>query len=160
MRRCSIIRCRETYFPGPLWQRHLTLHLQFASLILLATCLPSQLTAKTPPSPASDPGYISALATADRYLQAWQSVDAESGMALLTAHAKEKVTTEMLEELFSATGPRAYEIGHGKLVRRGRYEFPVVQMGPTVESKRTRRHFATIVIANTGHNDWAVDKLP
>lgn len=74
--------------------------------------------------------YASALATADRFLQAWQTGDAENGMVLLTGHAKEKVSREDLEAFFSASAPAAYEIARGKPLRRGRYEFPVVLLDP------------------------------
>jgi len=103
--------------------------------------------------------YVSALATADRFLQAWQAGDAENGMALLTSHAKEKATSEVLDEFFSNPGANAYEINHGKQLRGGRYEFPVVMIsgGP---NRHAHRRFSTIVVIHTGNNDWAIDKLP
>jgi hypothetical protein len=107
-----------------------------------------------------DPNYLFALATANRYLQAWQSSDVETGMALLTSHAKEKTTTDILEDTFSTPGPLAYEIGRGKMLRHGRYEFPVVLVGPGLVSKRPRRRFSNMVVLNTGSHDWVVDKLP
>jgi hypothetical protein len=119
----------------------------------------SPLAAKTRPS-ALEPGYIRALAAADRLLQAWQSGDVESGMALLTTHAKETATTDVVERFFSSTTPSGYEIGHGKLLKRGRYEFPVVLLTGATNDRRARRRFSSIVIVDTGHNDWAVDKLP
>jgi hypothetical protein len=117
------------------------------------------LAAKTRPAPALDPGYVPALAAADHFLQAWQSGDIENGMALLTSHAKKKATPEILERFFSNPGPSAYEIGRGKLLKRGRYEFPVSLVSGTSKNSRTR-HFSSIVVVNTGNNDWAVDKLP
>lgn len=72
-------------------------------LIFLCVALPlSTVAGKTQRTPPLDPGYLFALATADHYLQAWQSGDVETGMALLTNHAKEKVTTDILEDVFSA----------------------------------------------------------
>ncbi|MBZ5682051.1 MAG: hypothetical protein LAO24_18285 [Acidobacteriia bacterium] len=130
-------------------------------LIFLCVALPlSTVAGKTQRTPPLDPGYLFALATADHYLQAWQSGDVETGMALLTNHAKEKVTTDILEDVFSAPGPLAYEIGRGKMLRHGRYEFPVVLVGPALGSKRARRRFSQIVVLNTGNNDWTIDKLP
>jgi len=120
----------------------------------------SSATAKTKRIPPLDPNYLLALGTANRYLQAWQSGDVETGTALLSSHAKEKVTTEILDDTFSAPGPLAYEIGRGKMLRRGRYEFPVVLVGPALASKHARRRFSNIVILNTGNYDWTVDKLP
>jgi hypothetical protein len=134
-----------------------------ARLLLIAACtfllLPSA-PAKTQRNPSSDPNYLLALASANRYLQAWQSGDMETGMALLTSHAKAKVTTDVFEDIFSAPGPLAYEIGRGKMLGRGRYEFPVVLLGPAMTSKHTRCRFSNIVVLNSGNNDWTIDKLP
>jgi hypothetical protein len=128
-----------------------------AFILFLALLLAA---AKTQHPPALDPGYLFALATADRYLHAWQAGDVETGMVLLTAHAKEKVTTDMLEDTFSASGPLAYEIGRGKMLKAGRYEFPVALVGPALTSKHARRRFSSIVVLHSGNNEWAVDKLP
>ena len=84
----------------------------------------------------------------------------ENGLSLLTGHAKEKVTADALEEFFSARGPLAYEIDHGKMLKRGRYEFPVVLVSGAAKNMRVRRRFSSIVVVNTGNNDWALDKLP
>jgi hypothetical protein len=125
-----------------------------ASLFLLL--LP--LAARTPPAPGLEPGYVSALAAADRFLQAWQSGDVENGMVLLSSHAREKATSDVVEKFFSDAGPSAYEIGRGRRLMRGRYEFPVVLVAPS--KNHARRRFSSIVIVDTGRNDWAVDKLP
>ncbi len=113
--------------------------------------------------------YAAALATADRFLQAWQAGDTENGIVLLSGHAKEKVSRENLEAFFSGSAPAAYEIGRGKPVRRGRYAFPVTLLGapsaasstaPAAKPGRLHRRFSSIVVLNTGNNEWAVDKLP
>jgi hypothetical protein len=116
--------------------------------------------AKTQRTSPLDPGYIAALAAADRYLQAWQSGDMELGLTLLSGRAKETVTADDLERIFSAASPHSYEIGRGKLLKRDRYEFPVVLVSPAQSNSRVHRRFSTIVVVNTGNNDWAVDKLP
>jgi hypothetical protein len=139
---------RHIAFPR-LW---LSLSLCFLFLLPLA--------AKTKPTAALDPGYVPALAAADRLLQAWQSGDAESGMVLLTTHAKQAATPEVVERFFSDPGPSAYEITRGKLLKNGRYEFPVVLVIGTTKNSHPRRRFSSIVVVNTGHKDWAVDKLP
>lgn len=104
--------------------------------------------------------YISALATADRLLQAWQAADAESGLVLLTSHAKERATRDALDGFFSSEGPSAYEIGRGKPLRGGRYQFPVVLLTGTASGRRAHRRFSSILVVRTGDKDWAVDKLP
>lgn len=80
-------------------------------------------------------------------------------MALLTTHAKQSTTSDEIEKFFSSPGISSYEITRGKLLHRGRYAFSValVEMDP---QQHARRHFSSIVVINTGNNDWAVDKLP
>jgi hypothetical protein len=132
------------------------------SLLVFTSLLLSSLAAKTPPASTFDPSYLPALAAADHFLQAWQTGDVENGMALLTSHAREKVTTDVLEGFFSNSNLSlaAYEIEHGKLLKHGRYEFPVVFVSAESKNARAHRRFSSIVIVDTGHNDWAVDKLP
>ncbi|HEY1658961.1 MAG TPA: hypothetical protein VGG14_11485 [Candidatus Sulfotelmatobacter sp.] len=127
------------------------------SLLLVAQQSAYSATA-APPVPASLPDYLSALSAADHFLQAWQAGDTENGMSLLTSHAKKAVTTEIVEEFFSNEPPAAYEIEHGKVLSRGRYEFPVVLM--TAKHNRIHRQFSSIIVLDTGGNDWAIDKLP
>lgn len=140
--------------------RRAAFRLQLTSLALCVSALVSPLAAKTRPAAALGPDYLPALAAADRFLQAWQSGDVENGMALLTSHAKEKATTDVLETFFSNSGPAAYEIDRGKLLKRGRYEFPVVLVPDAAKNGHARRRFSSIIVVNTGNNDWAVDKLP
>jgi len=115
-------------------------------------------------TPALDPGYAAALAAADHFLQAWQSGDAESGAALLTSHAKDESTSAALDKFFESADPvsgnRAYEIGRGKMLKRGRYEFPVVMIGDAATNRHSRRSSSRIIVVNTGHSDWAIDRLP
>jgi hypothetical protein len=126
-------------------------------LMLCASLLVSTSAAATRPA-ALDTGYVAALAAADHFLQAWQAGDVESGIVLLTSQVKEKATTDAVDKFFSSARPSAYEIGRGKLLKRGRYEFPVVLVSNS--KNRGRRRFSSIVIVDTGKNDWAVDKLP
>ena len=128
------------------------------SLVNIAV-LPLPVAAKSRADLPLDSGYISALAAADRLLQAWQTGDVEHGMAMLTSHAKQSASSDQVEKFFSNAGSASYEIAGGKLLHRGRYEFPVALVDAG-SSRHVRRHFSTIVVVNTGNNDWAVDKLP
>jgi hypothetical protein len=129
-------------------------------LLILCVSLPLlPLAARTRPA-ALDSAYVPALSAADHFLEAWHSGDVESGMVLLTLHAKETATTQAVEKFFSGSDPSAYEIGRGKLLKRGRYEFPVVLVSGSAGSTRLHRRFSSIIVVNTGNNDWAVDKLP
>jgi hypothetical protein len=127
--------------------------------LILCVSLPLLPLAAGTRSAGLDSGYIPALAAADHFLQAWQSGDVETGMALLTSHAKEAATTDVVEKFFFNSDPAAYEIDRGKLSKRGRYEFPVVLVSST-EKTHMHRRFSSIIVVNTGNNDWAVDKLP
>jgi hypothetical protein len=105
-------------------------------------------------------GYGSALAVANRLLEAWRIGDLEVGMSLLSSRAKETIPETEIEAFFSTPGPSAYEITRGKLSRRGGYEFPVALIASPVGNDHLRRRFSTIVVLKTGNNEWAVDKLP
>ena len=143
------------------WGRHLlSFALPVAWLVLCTVVLLSPLAGKTPPASGVDPDYVSALAAADHLLHDWQSGDAENGMVLLSGHAKQSAGADAVEKFFANTETSAYEIARGKMVRSGRYEFPVVLMTGGLRSRRARRRFSSVVVVNTGNNDWAVDKLP
>ena len=129
-------------------------------LLVFTTLCGTALAATTHAASTVDSGYLTALVTADHLLQSWQAGDAENGMALLTNHAKEKAGPEAIERFFSGSHFSAYEIGHGKLARRGRYEFPVVLVNRSSSANRIYRQFSTIIVLNTGNDGWAVDKLP
>lgn len=129
----------------------------FCAALFLILSIPA-FASSNRPSSSLQPDYPFALSAADHFLQAWQSGDAENGVALLTTHAKKTLTTEFLEKFFAGEAPSAFEIGHGKILRIGRYEFPVVLI--TGKNSRTHRKFSSIIVLNTGGNDWAVDKLP
>ncbi len=131
------------------------------SLILCMSLLllPPAWAAKKP-APGLDAGYVPALTAADHLLQAWQSGDVENGTVLLSSHAKEAATTDVVEKFFSNPGSCAYEIGRGRLLKRGRYEFPVVLVSSAAKDARPHRRFSSIIVVKTGENDWAVDKLP
>jgi hypothetical protein len=72
---------------------------------------------------------------------------------------KQAASRENLNKLFANQEPAGYEITRGKLVKRGQYEFPVVLVDRS-QATHIRRRFSSIVVVDTGNNDWAVDKLP
>ncbi len=106
---------------------------------------------------APEKGYVLALATANRFLHAWQTGDLETGTVMLSDHARHFQTAESLENLFSRGADRAFEINRGKC-DRGQYRFPVVMVSG--ENNHVRRKFSEIILVNIGQNDWVVDKLP
>jgi len=111
-------------------------------------------------TPAVDASYIAALATADRFLTAWQSSDQEAALLLLTDRAKHKASEAGIDALFHDPAGRAFEIVHGRPLNRSRYQFPVVLLQASGDTNQPHRKFTNIVVANSGKNDWAVDTLP
>lgn len=114
-----------------------------------------------------DSGYLAALATANRFLYAWQIGDLENGMVLLSDNVRRSQGAEKLEQFFSGSPDRAFEITRGN-GHRGRYRFPVVLVMKHLATKPrvakpdrgVQRTFSEIILVNTGKNDWVVDKLP
>jgi hypothetical protein len=108
------------------------------------------------PAP-EDPGYVFALAAANRFLDAWQTENLEAGTVLLSDHVRHSRNPDEIEQFFSGGADRAFEIMHGN-GNRGRCRFPVVLV--TGEGRRVHRKYSEIILVNTGKNDWVVDKLP
>lgn len=104
-----------------------------------------------------EPGYVLALAAADRFLEAWKTGDLENGMVLLSDKIRHSHDVDKLEEFFSNGKDRAFEIarGHG---HKGRYSFPVVLV--SADGRHVTRRSSKIALVDAGKNDWVVDKLP
>jgi hypothetical protein len=129
------------------------------------------------PANISDPDYAVALATANRFLHAWQTGDLGDGMVLVSDGIRHSQNAAELEQFFSAATDRAFEIGAGR-GNRGRYSFPVVLVtlkeatvpggassaksgsSPTPPRRTLSRRPSEIILVNAGKNDWVVDKLP
>ena len=129
---------------------------------MLWACLAIPGWAKTRPalkhaSAPVDSEYVSALTTANRFLQAWQNHDQETGLLLLSDAAKQKTSADNLEDFFSSRLP-AYEITRGKRVGDG-YCFSVVLFDGG-EGTHLRHSYSELVVRRAGRNDWAVDTLP
>jgi hypothetical protein len=140
-------------------------HLAFPLIILsLASWLSTSVAARNKHSstlPAPDPEYASALAAANRFLQAWQNQDHETGLLMLTDIAKQNSSEDRLEIFFSSGHDAAYEIARGRKLKAGRYAFPValfVSGAGTTKSVRPQK--SEIVVVHAGKDEWAIDKLP
>ena len=133
-----------------------------ASVLLLSLSAVSILAArtKTHRNPQADRDYVSALGTADHFLQAWLIRDHESGLLLLADQAKDHTSAERLEQYFSpeSSSRRAYQIGRGRKLRAGRYTFPVVLFEDGTAAPRTRN--SQIVIVRSSNDDWVVERIP
>ena len=109
-----------------------------------------------------DREYVAALASANRFLTAWQTQDHETGIILLTDAAKRQVSEDRLQAFFAPGSgiQQGYEINRGKKLGAGHYLFPVAlfEVGP--DHKWVHPRFSQIVVVKTGKDDWAIDKLP
>ena len=103
------------------------------------------------------PDYVFALATADRFMHAWQMGDPEMGMVVLSDRVRHSQDPDKVEQFFSDGSNRAFEIAHGT-GNRGRYRFAVVLV--TSAGSHVHCRLSEIIVINTGKNDWVVDKLP
>lgn len=132
---------------------------------LFAGLLAAPTTAKTKPpasrTSGSTRGYASALAAANRFLQAWQNQDHETGLLMLSDEAKQHSSEEQLEEFFASGPDGAYEIARGKRLKAGRYTFPATLFSARsgMEGKARFRR-SVIVVVRAGEDEWAIDRLP
>jgi hypothetical protein len=134
------------------------------ALVLLLLTIAAPLTARTRAAPARsavDQEYIAALATANRFLQAWQSQDQETGILLLSDKVKGQTAEEHLQSLFSRAdnAQEAYEISGGRKLKAGRYIFSVALFNSR-NGMWMQRRSSRMIVTRVGKNDWAVDKLP
>jgi hypothetical protein len=133
------------------------------SVLLLALAMSLPASAKSKAAWTPDAEYVSALATANRFLHAWQVQDHEAGLLLLTDAAKRQTSEDYLDLFFSSEGSsqEGFEINRGKRLKAGRYEFPVA-LWHTIPGKnqKPRPRFSEIVVVRTGKDEWAIDKLP
>jgi hypothetical protein len=111
-----------------------------------------------------DQDYVLALATADHFLHAWQTQDEEAGLLMLTDRIRQRTSEDLVRSFFSSpTNPRtSYEIGHGKKLASGRYEFPVAlyQPSPRNGHKWMLPLTSTLIVVRSGKSEWAIDNLP
>jgi hypothetical protein len=139
----------------------LTIKLSFAAAMILLLSHPMwagdphKRHSNAPPQ--TNPDYVFALATADRFMHAWQTGDPETGMVALSDRARHSQDPDKVEQFFSGGSNRAFEIAHGT-GNRGRYRFAVVLV--TSAGSHVHRRLSEIIVINTGKNDWVVDKLP
>ena len=152
---------RELVAPG----RLSGIRLVFPLIILsLASFLSTSVDAKSRHSsapPVPDPEYTPALAAANRFLQAWQNQDHETGLLMLTDIAKQNSSEDRMELFFSSGRDAAYEIARGKKLKAGRYAFPVALFASHSEANKLwRPQRSEIVVVRAGKDEWAIDKLP
>ena len=133
--------------------------------LLLLVSLTIPLSSKTHHivDPPVDRNYVSALSAADRFLHAWQTDDEEAGILMLTDRLKQRSNEETVHEFFSADPLWAsYEIGRGRKLSSGRYEFPVSLFQTPSQNGPHWMHpqSSALIVVKAGKTEWAVDKLP
>jgi hypothetical protein len=110
-----------------------------------------------------DQEYVSALAAAGRFLQAWQAQDQENVILMLSDQLRQHTDESVVEQFVAApAGARpAYELGRGKKLGAGRYQFPVTLFAGTHgHGKWVRPRASAMVVVKSGKDEWAVEKLP
>lgn len=130
----------------------------FFLCINLISPLPVQARAKSALN-SRDNDYVSALATADRFLSVWRAEDRENGLVMVTNAAKQGKSEDQLGDFFSPGDGSAFEIGQGKKLKVGRYSFPVTLLEVT-SGRRVHPRLWQMVVVRSGKDDWAVDTLP
>ena len=150
---------------APAFRRLSGRHLAFPLIILfLALFLSASAAARSrhsPTPPVPDPGYAPALGAANRFLQAWQNQDHETGLLMLTDLAKQNSSEDRMESFFSSSSDSAYEIARGRKLKAGRYAFPVTLFVSRSDQNPSRGpQKSEIVVVRAGKDEWAIDKLP
>jgi len=107
-------------------------------LISISVYSANPLFARTRPE-SVDRDYLTALAVANKFLNAWQTQDQETAALLLDDHLREPISEDKLQALFAVpTGAQsAFEITRGRKLATGRYEFPIILF--RVSSSSTKR---------------------
>jgi hypothetical protein len=153
---------RSVGFPHNGWVNHRWLLLFILIAMLVVPTISLSAKPKHSATGVLDREYVAALATANRFLTAWQTQDPQTGIILLTDAAKRQVSEDRLQAFFAPGSEvqEGYEINRGKKVAAGSYIFPVAlfEIGP--DRKLAHPRFSQIVVVNTGRDDWAIDKLP
>lgn len=130
---------------------------------VLLAALPSAARPKVKPhSSGIDQNYMLALATANRFLEAWQGHDEEAGLLLLTDAAKQSAAEDRVQNFFAAHRESAFAISQGKKLKGQRYVFPIVllEMPPAGVRRAPRLRYSRLLVVKAGENDWIIAKLP
>lgn len=130
-------------------------------LLFLALSISVPARSKSAPS-RLESDYIQALATANHFLYAWQTLDHETTILLLSDRLKQHTPESHLDIYLrsSTIRPRSFEIGRGKKLAAGRYRIPVTLFHPATELQSVHPDLTSIIVIKRGKNDWAIDKLP
>ena len=136
----------------------------FLALILAASLIPAPVFARIRAhhaQSAPDADYVSALAVANKFLNAWQNHDEETGLLLVTEALKKSSSEDNIANFFTSAPVVTYEIGRGKKLKPGLYAFPLALYNSRVGTEKVcPRRYSQLNVIKTGKEDWAIDKLP
>lgn len=138
-------------------------HIAVPALLLISLSVSSSGKTRNFTAFPVDRDYVAALSAADRFLHAWQTDDEEAGILMLTDRLKQHSSEDVVRQFFSVDPARAsYEIGRGRKLSTGRYEFPVFLFQSSSQNGPRWMHpqSSALILVKTGKADWAIDKLP
>jgi hypothetical protein len=140
------------------------LHACGLALVLAAS---SSAWAQRPPAPTIpvDDHYILALSTADQFLHAWATRDADAGRATLTPAVITRYSADEIATLFqgvSSPHHESFEIGPGHALSPAKYAFDVIQYEylTNMNFHGSRRRPARLVVVQVEPDTWLVDEFP
>jgi len=102
--------------------------------------------------------YMLALKTADLFLTAWISGEWDVAQSMLNVRLSEP--DGEFESFMVSACPCAYEVNHGKKLRPGTYEFPVVLFRPPAGNSRIAVQHSAIVVSRGREDRWVIEKIP
>ncbi len=110
--------------------------------------------------------YVEALRTANSFLWAWTSRDAETGLKLASLRLLSKIKQRRKEGWFEQymiglSNPHhlSFEIGSGKEINPKRFSFPVILYEYYTGEAKAYKYKSKIEIVLEGES-WRVDLLP
>lgn len=107
--------------------------------------------------------YLEALQTANAFLWAWVTRDAEAGFGLISDRLRAQIKDEswLRQFLVGLSNPhhQAFEIGRGRKQTASRYAFPVTLYEFYTGERAGFRYPGTLELVKQGGR-WRVDRLP
>jgi hypothetical protein len=107
--------------------------------------------------------YLEALQTANAFLWAWLTRDADGGLRLISDRLRSKINDDSWVRQFmvglSNPHHQAFEISHGRRQTSSRYAFPVILYELYDGEPMGASYRGILEVAKQG-NVWRVDRLP
>ena len=135
------------------------------SMVILAVNPAAAQRTKNRASNVIDQDYVLALSAADQFLIAWATRNQDDGLALLSPRLKNKFPEDYFRYYLSGlSNPhhQGFEVGRGKRLPSEGFSFPVAMYEHYTGHKENNGlpRLLTIVVVQTGPENWMVDELP